>query len=199
MEEPRYLFKIEVYTNGLLITGSYELPIYRRVSDALNSRIRRFLMLNDATIAPFGKPQQAQRVPQLLVDWGNAILVAVLEEPAPPEGFQAPAPVRDLQPVMFFTPALAVRASFSKRPDMDLGTILDETSDDFVALSGVQIFQLSGGAPISRDFVCLSRNHIHALYAVAAPTPTPTSPPAPPEEPTTAEEPPPAEEEGATG
>jgi hypothetical protein len=178
-EETRYTFKVEIYTDGLLISGSFMLPFYRRVSDAINSRIRRFLSLSDATVAPLSRPQQVQRVPNLLVDWGNALLVAVLEEPEPPEGYQSPAPLRDVQPVMLFTPALAVRANFAKRPDMDLGTILDEMSDDFVALSGVQIFPLLGGAPVSRNFVCLSRAHIHALYAVAAPTPPPAPEPEP--------------------
>jgi hypothetical protein len=178
-EEIRYLFKVEIYTDGLLITGSFELPFYRRVSDAINSRIKRYLNLSDATVAPLSKPQQVQRVPNLLVDWGSAMLVAVLEEPAPPEGYQSPAPLRDMQPVMLFTPALALRANFAKRPDLDLGTVLDEMSDDFVALSGVQIFPLLGGAPASRETVCLNRNYIHALYAVAPPTPPPAPEPEP--------------------
>lgn len=178
-EETRYTFTVEVYTDGLLITGSYDLSFYRRVSDAINSRIRRFLTLNDATIAPLARPQQVQRVPQLLVDWSSAMLVAVVDEPPPPEGYLAPAPLRDTQPVMFFTHALALRANFSKRPDMDLGTILDEMTDDFVSLSGVQIFPLIGGAPVSRDFACLNRAHISALYAVGAPTPPPAPEPPP--------------------
>ena len=63
-----FTHRIEVYTNSLVIAGSYDLSIYRRVSDAVNGEQRRFLQLRDATLAPFERPQQLQRVPSLLVD-----------------------------------------------------------------------------------------------------------------------------------
>lgn len=169
-----YTFRIEVYTDGLLITGSYALPNYRRVSDALNSRLHRFVTLHDATVAPQQRPQQLQRVPQLLVDWGSALMVATLEEPPPPPGFQAAAhPARDAQPMMFFTTGFALRANFYKRPDHDLIAALDQISDDFVPLSQVQIFPLGGGSAATRDFVCLNRMCIQAMYALNVPPPPP--------------------------
>lgn len=163
-----YSFTIEVYTGALQISGSYDLPLYRRVSDAINSRLHRFVTLRDAAVAPLWKAQQGQRVPQLLVDWSAALLVATIAEPPPPPGFQAPAPLRDTQPVMFFTPAFALRADFYKRTDMELVAMLGDSSDDFIPLSNVTIYPLQGGAPISRDFVCLNRLQIQALYAVGA-------------------------------
>lgn len=182
-----YSFTIEVYTDALQISGSYDLPLYRRVSDAINSRLHRFITLRDAAVAPLWKAQQAQRVPQLLVDWGAALLVATIAEPPPPPGFQAPAPPRDTQPMMFFTPAFALRADYYKRTDMELVSTLGEMSDDFIALSNVTIYPLQGGAPITRAFVCLNRHHIQALYAVGAQlahAPLPSAqldaPPAPP-------------------
>lgn len=188
-----FAFTIEVYTDGLLIAGSYSLPLYRRVSDALNSRLHRYITLYDASVAPLWKPQQVQRVPQLLVDWGSALLVATIAEPPPPPGFIAPAPPRDTQPMMFFTPAFALRADFYKRTDMELSAMLSEATDDFIPLSNVSIYPLLGGPALSRAFVCLNRAHIHALYAVGAqiaslqlPPPPPVAtapPPAPPAEP----------------
>ncbi|NTW01339.1 MAG: hypothetical protein HGA19_08500, partial [Oscillochloris sp.] len=89
-----FSFKIEVFTDALLITGSYDLPLYRRVSDVLNSRLHRFVTLRDATVAPIWKPQQSQPVHQLLVDLSSALLVAVVDEPSPPLGFPAPPPLR---------------------------------------------------------------------------------------------------------
>ncbi len=189
-----YTFTIEVYTEALLITGSYDLPLYRRVSDAINSRLHRFVTLRDASIAPLWKPQQSQRVPQLLVNWSDALLVATLAEPEPPPGFQAPTPPRDTQSMMFFTPAFALRANFYMRTDMELVSMLSEMTDDFLALSNVTVYPLHGGSSFGREFVCLNRLRIQALYAVGAqiahaplpaanleapPIPTPAPPPPP--------------------
>jgi len=182
-----YTFRIEVYTNGLLISGSYDLPLYRRVSGALNSGIYRYITLYDATIAPLTHPQHIKRVSQLLVDWSSALLVAVLDEPPPPADFQTEEPARrDTQPMMFFTPAFALRADFYKRPDLSMGETLERMSEDFMSVTAVQIFPLNGGQPVAREFACLSRNHIQAMYTIgeatvpvftpAAPAPAPTSP-----------------------
>lgn len=163
-----FTFTVEVYTDALLISGSYDLPLYRRVSDALNSRLHRFIALRDASVAPLWRPQQAQRVPQLLVDWSDALLVATVAEPPPPPGFQAPAPPRDTQPMMFFTPAFALRADFYKRNDIELVAMLSEMTDDFLSLTNVTLYPLQGGAPVARTFVCLNRLRVQALYAVGA-------------------------------
>src|SRR5919112_1003456 len=77
-----YTHRIEIYTASLLIAGAYDLTIYRRVSDAINGEQRSYLPLRDATIAPLERPQQVQRVPSLLVDRGEALLVATLAEAA---------------------------------------------------------------------------------------------------------------------
>ncbi|RRR73555.1 MAG: hypothetical protein EI684_08605 [Candidatus Viridilinea halotolerans] len=188
-----YTFTVEIYTSALVFSGSYDLPLYRRVSDALNSRMHRFIALREATIAPLARPQHMQRVPQILVDWSNALLVATVSEPEPPPGFQMPSPPRDTQPMMFFTAAFALRADFFKRTDRQLVEMFDEMNDDFIPLTNVQIFPHSGGAPLNRKFVCLHRQHIQALYVLGAQianAPVPSSmapaitpPPAPPPEP----------------
>lgn len=180
-----YTFTIEVYTAALLVSGSYELPLYRRVSDALNSRLHRYIALRDASVAPLGKPQQAQRVPQILVDWSDALLVATISEPEPPPDFHVPAPPRATRPMMFFTSAFALRADFYKRTDMELVEMLGEMTDDFISLRNVTIFPLQGGSPVSHDFVCLNRHAIQALYAVGsqianAPLPVLNEPAPPP-------------------
>lgn len=164
-----FSFKIEVFTETLLITGSYDLPLYRRLSDALNSRLHRFVTLRNASVAPIWKPQQSQRVSQLLVDINSALLVAVIEEPLAPPGFIAPSPPRDTQPMMFFTAVFAMRADFYTRTDMELMSMLSEMNDDFIPLSTVSIYPLHGGAALTRGFVCLSRTRIQALFAIAAP------------------------------
>ncbi len=181
MSEPtQYTFRIEVYTDGLLISGSYDLPLYRRVSDALNSRLHRYITLRDATIAPQNRPQQVQRVPQLLVDWGGALLVTTLEEPLPPPDHQIASPlVRDTQPMMFFTSTFALRANVYKRPGLEMIEVLEQLTDDFIPLSDVQLFPLSGGQALTRQFACLNRNHIQALYPLVLPTAA-TVPPATP-------------------
>jgi hypothetical protein len=171
-----FSFKIEVFTDTLLITGSYDLPLYRRVSDAINSRLHRFVTLREASVAPIWKPQQSQRVHQLIVDLSSAVLVAVIEEPPAPPGFVAPSPLRDTQPMMFFTSIFAMRADFYKRTDMELMAMLSEMTDDFISLSNVSLYPLNGGAALTRSFVCLSRTRIQALFAVGAPI---TSPPVP--------------------
>lgn len=65
-----FTFTVEIFTPTLLCTGSYTLPMYRRVSDALNNRLSRFVNLHDVSIAPLWRPQQAQRVQHALVAWG---------------------------------------------------------------------------------------------------------------------------------
>ncbi|MFQ3661157.1 MAG: hypothetical protein SNJ69_02065 [Chloroflexaceae bacterium] len=189
----QYTFTVEVYTDALVVTGSYDLPLYRRVSDAINSGLHRFITLRDASVAPLWKPQQVQRVPQILVDWSGSLLVATIAEPPPPPGFHPSSPPRDTQPMMFFTSMFALRADFFKRTDMELIVMLSEMTDEFVPLSAVTIYPLQGGAPFNREFVCLNRRQVQALYAIGAeiahaplpapnpevfvPPPVPTAPP----------------------
>ena len=176
-----YTHQIEIYTASLLITGSYDLMIYRRVSDAINGEQRRYIPLRDATIAPMERPQQVQRVPSLLVERGEALLVATLAEAAPPEDYPREEQLRGVAPIttMLFTAAFVVRATLHTRPNMPLAEALERITDDFVPLSNVQVFPLAGGfPPLTRDFAALARSRIVALYQVGAPAPAP--PPAAP-------------------
>lgn len=194
-----YTHRIEVYTTSLVIAGAYDLSIYRRVSDAINGEQRRYIPLRDATIAPLERPQQAQRVPHLLADRGEALLVATIAEAAPPEDYPREEQLRGVVPVttMLFTSAFVVRATMHTRPNMPLAEALERITDDFVPLRNVQVFPLTGGfPPITRDFAALARSRIVALYQVDAPAP-PAPPPAPPAP--VAQPEPPAEEAVATG
>jgi hypothetical protein len=193
-----FTHRIEIYTASLLIAGAYDLTIYRRVSDAVNGEQRRFLPLRDATIAPFARAQQVQRVPSLLVDRGDALLIATVAEAAAPEGYPRDEQLRGVVPVtaMLFTEAFVVRGTMHKRPDLTLPEALERITDDFVPLSNVQIFPLLGGiAPITRDFAALALTKIVALYEVGAAAPaTSAAPPVPPAVPAEA-----LEEAGADG
>ncbi len=175
-----YTHRIEIYTASLLITGAYDLTIYRRVSDAINGEQRRYIPLRDATIAPLTLPQQAQQVPSLLVDRGDALLVATLAEATPPEDYPREEQLRGVVPIttMLFTAAFVVRATLHTRPNMPLAEALERITDDFVPLRNVQVFPLAGGfPPLTRDFAALARSRIVALYQVGAPTPVaPTMP-----------------------
>ncbi|WP_298816534.1 hypothetical protein [Chloroflexus sp.] len=164
-----FTFTVEIFTPTLLYTGSYTLSLYRRVSDALNNRLSRFINLHDVSIAPLWRPQQAQRVPQALVSWGDALLVAVLVEPEPPPDYHVPMLPRATQPVMFFTSEFALRAEIYRRPDIELEEMLSELTDDFIPLRNVTIFPINGGAPQHRSFVCLAQRAIQALYNVRIP------------------------------
>lgn len=180
-----YTHRIEIYTASLVISGAYDLPIYRRVSDAINGEQRRYIPLRDAAIAPLERAQQAQRVPQLLADRGEALLVTTLSEAAPPADYPREEQLRGVVPVtaMLFTPAFVVRGIMHKRPDLSLTEALERISDDFVPLSSVQIFPLLGGfAPVARDFGALALRRIVALYQVDMPAPPAPAPPAPPSE-----------------
>ena len=177
-----FTHRIEVYTTNLVIAGSYDLAIYRRVSDAVNGEQRRFLQLRDATLAPFERAQQLQRVPSLLVDRSDALLIATLAEAAPPADYPREEQLRGVVPVtaMIFTDAFVVRGVMHKRPDLTLPEALERITDQFVPLRQAQIFPLMGGfAPIARDFVALALARIVALYQVDAPA-VPTSAPAAP-------------------
>src|SRR5690349_13624117 len=176
-----YTHRIEIYTASLLITGAYDLTIYRRVSDAINGEQRSYLPLRDATIAPLERPQQVQHVPSLLVDRGEALLVATLAEAAPPEDYPREEQLRGVVPIttMLFTSAFVVRATLHTRPNMPLAESFERITDDFVPLRGVQVFPLAGGfPPLTRAFAALARARIVALYQVGAPA-APPPPPAP--------------------
>ena len=184
-----YTYRIEVFTTGLLISGAYDMPIYRRISDALNGDLRRYLALRDATVAPLALPQQAQRVPELLVDRAEALLVTVIEEPLAPAEYYARDELdrsqvsRAAQAMLFFTAAFVLRGRFFKRPDVSLAEALERSTDDFLPMSNVQIYPLGGGAALNRSFACLSRNGISALCPVPGTgpmTPPPAVTPLPP-------------------
>lgn len=99
MTEQHFTHRVEIYTTSLVIAGAYDLAIYRRVSDAVNGEQRRFLPLRDATIAPFERAQQAQRVPSLLVDRGDALPIATLAEATPPPDYPRDEQLRGVVPV----------------------------------------------------------------------------------------------------
>jgi len=169
-----YTHRIEIYTASLLIAGAYDLTIYRRASDAINGEQRRYIPLRDATIAPLERPQQVQRVPHLLADRGEALLVATIAEAAPPDDYPREEQLRGVVPVttMLFTSAFVVRATMHTRPNMPLAEALERINDDFVPLRNVQVFPLLGGfPPLTRDFAALARSRIVALYQVGAPAP----------------------------
>jgi hypothetical protein len=174
-----YTHRIEIYTTSLVIAGAYDLSIYRRVSDAINGEQRRYIPLRDAAIAPLERAQQAQSVPYLLVDRNEALLVATLEEAAPPDDYAREEQLRGVVPVvaMFFTAAFVVRAIFHKRPDLTLPEALERFNDDFVPLRSIQVFPLlSSFPPLQRDFAALARARIVALYQLSEAAPTPPEP-----------------------
>jgi hypothetical protein len=197
-----YTHRIEIFTASLLITGDYELPIYRRVSDAFNGEQRRYIPLQNATIAPLVRAQQPQPAPSLLLDRTEALLVATIAEATPPEDYQREEQLRGVVPItaMFFTEAFVVRGTFHRRPNQTLTEAFERFTEDFLPLSHVQIYPLSAGfTPITRDFAALSRSRIVALYhlreqpAAAAPPEPPAPAEAPPAEavaPDTTEAPP---------
>jgi hypothetical protein len=190
-----FTHRIEIYTASLVIAGAYDLTIYRRVSDAINGEQRRYIPLRDATIAPIERVAQAQHVPHVLVDRHEALLVATLQEAAPPPEYAREEQIRGVVPIvaMFFTATFVVRATFSKRPDLTLPEALERFTDDFVPLRDIQVFPLlSSFPPLQRDFAALARERIVAFYQLSEePLIPPPAPPALPEEaePEVAEEP----------
>lgn len=178
-----FTHQIEIYTSSLLITGSYDMAIYRRLTDAVSGEQRAYVPMREATVAPLERQQQAQRVPHLLVDREDIWLVAGLEEAPPPLGYLPPEPPRGLVPItaMFFTDAFVVRATLHKRPDLNLAEALERQTNEYLALTGVQIFPLTGGfTPVTRAVAALLRQRIVAVYQVGeVPRPASAAPPQP--------------------
>lgn len=163
-----FTFRLEIYIGQLLISGNYEMLVYRRLSDALNSDLQRYISLKSAIVAPVDRPQKAERLKELLIDRHQIILVAPLKEPEPPPDFIPPPNiVRDQQQVMFFSAGFAVRGNFFTRPNLTLVETLNQTTDSFIPLNHVRVAPLDGRQPFSRDFVCLGRNHIQASYLIS--------------------------------
>ncbi|MCS6939547.1 MAG: hypothetical protein RMJ55_12720 [Roseiflexaceae bacterium] len=178
---PVYTHYIEIYTSSLVIAGAYDLMIYRRVSDAINGEQRRYITLRDAMIAPLGHAHTTQRLPQLLCDRSEAVLVATLAEAAPPPDYPLEEQRREVVPLTatFFTTAFVVRGRYYARRGWTLAEALERNTEDFLPLRDVQIFPIAGGAPIMRDFAALAHARIVALYQVTEPSAPPS--PAPPE------------------
>src|SRR4051812_29417518 len=99
MSEQPFTHQIEIYTISLVISGAYDLTIYRRVSDAINGEPRRYIPLREATIAPLERAQQVQHVPQLLADRNEALLVTTLKEATPPTDYPREEQLRGVVPV----------------------------------------------------------------------------------------------------
>lgn len=163
-----FTFRIEVYTNKLLISGNYELPRYQRLSDALNSVVQNYIVLRSAIIAPLTRPQQAERVAQLLLNHQQICLVSTLKEPTAPPDYpkddqRAP---RDMRQVMFFTSIFGLKANFFQRPGLSLYETLNGITDPFIPLNSATIYPLDGGKPIVRDFVCINRASIESAYVM---------------------------------
>jgi hypothetical protein len=162
-----FIFRIEIYTEQLLISGNYELERYQRLSDALNSDLKPFITLYRAIIGPQNRPQIAERVSQLIVERKQILFVATLKEPEPPEDFSGEqmAILRETQQVMFFTPQYGIRGTFFKRPTQPLNEALESINTTFIPLNEVHIYPYQGGKPIVRNFICLGRNHVLAAYS----------------------------------
>jgi len=161
-----YTFRLEIYVGQLLISGNYDMQIYRRLSDALNGDLQRYITLTGAIVAPLHRPQQAERVSHILVDRSDMLFVATLKEPDPPPDYvhNQYTARREIEQLMFFTKEFSLRANLYKRPNLSVEETFNQTTDDFFPLSQAYIFPMSGGKPIVRDFVCLGRRHIQAAY-----------------------------------
>lgn len=178
-----YTHKIQILTNSLVITGHYELAIYQRFSNAINSEQRRFLPLHDATIAPLASPNHPQSVPSLLFDYREALLIIPLLEAPPPPNYPISEQIREVAPVqvMCFTNGWVLRATFVKRPNLTLLEALDREDDRFLPMNSAHIFPLSGPIPpISADFVAVARDRIAAIYQLPEPPRPPRSASEPP-------------------
>ncbi len=165
-----FVFRVEMYTSKLLITGNYSLVLYRRLSDALNDNLNPYITLHDAIISPIDQPQQAQQVNQLLVDRSNIMLVAALREPEPPSGYtpQSQPTHRDAVTTMFLTASFALQAQFFKRADLSISEMLEQRGEDFVPVKEVRVIPFGSPRSIVRDFACIGRAHIQALYTLSA-------------------------------
>lgn len=169
-QSEQFVFRIEVYTSTLLISGAYTLQLYRRLIDALNSAEHPYIRLTDAIVSRLERPQQAERVGELLVDLGNMLLVTVLHEPDPPASYRPAvqgAP-REVVPVMFFTSAFALQAKFYRRPDLRLEEMIERMNESFVPVKDVRVIPFHSPRSIGRDFACLGRAHIQALYVLSS-------------------------------
>lgn len=165
-----FTYRTEIYTSNLLISGSYEVMPYQRLSDALNNDLNRFITMRDAIISPLNHPEQVQPVSQMLVDRKHIPIMTTLREPAPPPDYNPPAMAGRLEvhQIVFFTPSFVIRGNYYKRPDMGLQQALESTPELFIPLRIVHIFPISGGSPIVREFACIGCDFIQALYPVSA-------------------------------
>jgi len=161
-----FSFRIEVYTGSLLISGSYDMPIYRPLCNALNGDLQTYLVLRSAIVAPANRPQKAERVANLFVARSEIVMAATLKEPEPPPDHanQEPRAPLDVQQVMFFTQSFAVRANYAKRPDLTIAEVINGWNDDFISLQEANIYHFEGKPSSARASICLGRHHILAAY-----------------------------------
>lgn len=162
-----FIFRIELYTSDLLISGNYELQRYQRLSDILNSDLKQYMTLQKAIIGPQNQPQKSERVSQILVERNKVLFIATLTEPTPPPDHirEEQIAAREVEQVMFFTYGFALRANFYKFPNKTLEESLNYTGNTFLPLSDVSIFPYKVGKPVVRNFVAISQYNILAAYA----------------------------------
>ncbi|HMO56675.1 MAG TPA: hypothetical protein PKA05_10310 [Roseiflexaceae bacterium] len=162
-----YTHRIEIFTASLHLVGDYDMPVYRRVSDAFNGEQRRYIPLRNGSIAPLQHTQQAQQVPLLLLDRTEALLIASIVEAPPPGDYARQEQIRGVVPItaMFFTETFVVRGTFHRRPNHTLIEAFERFDEDFLPLNNVQVYALNSAFhPIAREFAALARSRIVALY-----------------------------------
>ncbi|NJP07079.1 MAG: hypothetical protein HC837_16395 [Chloroflexaceae bacterium] len=165
-----FTYRIEIYSGKLLLSGSYNITPYKRLSDAMNISLSSYMTLHDAIISPLNHPEQVQPVSHVMINRHEIPLIAALREPAPPADYTPPRLAGKLERVrmMFFTQEFVIQADLAKRPDRTVIEMLDGIEDLFVPITNAKIFPLLGGQPMARDFACLGRAHIQALYPLSA-------------------------------
>lgn len=170
MQPTIYIYRVEIYTPSLLMSGSLEVAPYRRMSDILNDSMSPYLVLKDAIISPISHPEQVQPVSHMFIDRQQIPIMTALREPAPPKDYTAPSTAGrfEVQQMMFFTDSFVIRGNYYKRPDMTLQKSIENIVGMFVPVRSVNIFPISGGARIVREFACLGRAYIQALYPSSA-------------------------------
>jgi hypothetical protein len=106
----------------------------------------------------------------MLIDHKHIPVLTSLREPQPPASYEQPSMASrfEIHQLMFFTTTFVIRGNYYKRPDMGLQQALETTPELFIPLRVVHLFPMTAGAPIVREFACVGRDHIQALYPVAA-------------------------------
>jgi hypothetical protein len=165
---------VELYSARFLVQGAISGP-FKRTSDLLNHRERRYVTVDGATITPVGQQSEGRKLStSLMMSKGHIHVAATApQEPSPQSQPQAPGPPnrefyvqKTIFPCYALTDTYIIFGQCHLRQGTNLETLL-ELSDTFVPITNPTVSLLGRpSASWKRELVLVNKEALEVMYLV---------------------------------